>query len=267
MKRAFCTFLLLMALLPPKAVLAYYGMENISYGIALTGCSLEEAVCQAALVFHGNGYWEDAEVFTAGCKILENQVEDNHCLVSAVVAVCRYDTDDGIPREIGFACYPVRLALSNQADGIYSIRSYLFPEDGGNRSAQYKGLFSDNTCFLLLNAENKHELFQSALNSAFEEAKKFICAQNGDNISGVWREVLKTGRNSQARELLKQQEFWDYNYPCFEGFVIKDKVLYQLSVEEEYSYSGKLRFSIYDPSGKRSDNVVRIQNNNVVYLH
>ena len=42
--------------------LAYYGLENIPYNIILQGNSIEEIVCQSALIFHGNGYWEDAEV-------------------------------------------------------------------------------------------------------------------------------------------------------------------------------------------------------------
>ena len=267
MKRALCIFFVLIVLYIPQTVLAYYGMDDIPYNIVLAGNSLEEAVCQAALIFHSFGYWEDAEVFTAGCKILESQAQDTYQLISAVVAVCKYDTDDGTPREVGFGCYPVKLSLSNRTNGMYSLLSYLFPEDGGNRSKQYRELFSDSVYSLLSDAESKNELYQYARSNALDEAKKFICAHNGDSVSGIWREVLRTGSNSESREILKQQKFWDYNYPCFEGFVIKDKVLYQLSVEEDYSYSGKLCFSIYDSSGKRIDNVVRIQNNDVVYLH
>ena len=246
--------------------LAYYGLENIPYNIILQGNSIEEIVCQSALIFHGNGYWEDAEVFTAGCEILENQVEGGHSLIAAIVAVCRFDTADGIPREVGSECYPVRLLLSNQADGIYSIQSYLFPEDGRDRS-ESRELFSNPNLSLILDVNIRNELFQCARNNALEEAKKFIRAQTGAHVSGGWREVLKNGSNGKAREILERQEFWDYNYPCFEGFVIWHKVLYQLSVEEEYSYSGKLCFSIYDSSGKRTEHIVRIQNDNVVYLN
>lgn len=265
MKRAFCTFLLLMALFIPQAALAYEGMENIPYGIVMKTNALEEAVCQAALIFHGVGYWEDAEVFTAGCKILENRVEDDRCFISAMIASCSCDTDSGDPQVVASACYPARLEFAIQADGTYALQSYLYV-DSGKLVPQYKELFSDDTCSLLLNTESKAELFQTALDNAIEEAKKFIRAQNGENISGVWREVLKAGSNSQSKELLIQQDFWDYNYPCFEGFVIWHDVLYQLSVEEEYSYSGKLRFLIYDSSGKRADHIVRIQNNDVIYL-
>lgn len=107
-------------------------------------------------------------------------------------------------------------------------------------------------------------MVQCAWERALAQAQNFIRAQNGKRVWGVWRQVLKPGSNGRARELLKQHEAWNGNYPCFEGFVIWHDVLYQLSVEGEHSYSGKLHFSIFEPSGAWTESVVQVQNNGEV---
>lgn len=268
MKKALLLVLLTAVVLSvPQTGIAYYGMESIPYNIVLSANTLEEIICQAALIFHGSGYWEDAEVFTAGCIILEDRIDSNRHYVSAAVATCRYDIDEGVPQAIGVQFYPAQLTLDKQPDGKWALISYLYPEDGHLYSKQCKELFSDDVYCLLMNTESKNKLFQYAGDNALSEAKKFMSAQNGECVYGVWRKVLKPGSNTRARELLRQHKVWNDNYPCYEGFVIWNEVLYQLSVEEEQSYSGKLRFAIYDQSGKIADSVVQVQENNIVYQY
>lgn len=265
MKKVFPLILaMLAAVCVPRIGWAYFGMESIPYSIVISGNTLEEIVCQAALVFHGSGYWEEAEVITAGCEILENQIFDRQQVVSASVMVGSYDVDEGVPREVGGAFYPVRLTLQKDADGRYVLLSYLYPEDGTLYAKQSKTLFSSRVYGMLFDAEQNSLLFQSATEYAVAQAQNFIRAQNGESVWGVWRQVLKPGSNGRARELLKQHAVWNGNYPCFEGFVIWHDVLYQLSVEGEHSYSGKLHFSIFEPSGACTESVVQVQNNSVV---
>lgn len=265
MKKVFPLILaMLAAACMPRIGCAYFGMESIPYSIVISGNTLEEIVCQAALVFHGIGYWEEAEVITAGCEILENQVLDCRQVVSASVMVGSYDVDEGVPREAGSGFYPVRLTLQKDADGRYVLLSYLYPEDGTLYAKQSKALFSGRVYGMLFDAEQKSRVVQCAWERTLAQAQNFIRAQNGKRVWGVWRQVLKPGSNGRARELLKQHEAWNGNYPCFEGFVIWHDVLYQLSVEGEHSYSGKLHFSIFEPSGAWTESVVQVQNNGEV---
>lgn len=142
MKKVFPLILaMLAAVCVPRIGWAYFGMESIPYSIVISGNTLEEIVCQAALVFHGSGYWEEAEVITAGCEILENQIFDRQQVVSASVMVGSYDVDEGVPREAGSGFYPVRLTLQKDADGRYDLLSYLYPEDGTLYAKQSKTLF------------------------------------------------------------------------------------------------------------------------------
>lgn len=98
MKKVFPLILaMLAAVCVPQIGWAYFGMESIPYSIVISGNTLEEIVCQAALVFHGSGYWEEAEVITAGCEILENQVLDCRQVVSASVMVGSYDVTREFP--------------------------------------------------------------------------------------------------------------------------------------------------------------------------
>lgn len=190
MKKAFPFVLaMLAAVCLPRIGWAYFGMESIPYFITISGNTLEEIVCQAALVFHGSGYWEDAEVITAGCEILENRILDRQRVISASVVVGSYDVDEGIPQEVAFGFYPVKLTLREDADGRYALLSYLYPEDGTLYAKQSKTLFSSGVYGMLFDTAQKNLSFQCAAERALAQAQNFIRAPNGESVGGVWREV------------------------------------------------------------------------------
>ncbi len=233
---------------------------------------IEEKDCFAAakrfcLLYQGNGDWENADMETVGCCLIDSPQQEGsvyRLLLYTVHSV--FDTSSGTPHCIAGSQNPAVVVLQELRTNVYQLVDYLPMEDGADMGTWIQATYSGDMPSSW-GKEKKEALYEAAEQDAINTAQAYIEYPNGKGSPGIWNVFLQSGSISDAKQIVRNAI--DSNYPYFDGMRIwaaKNRA-YKLSIQGEQSYSGILTFSSYDEKGTQLSYVtVQVINHQLVVL-
>ena len=248
LKKIGCLVLAILFIQTPAVTLAYFGMDNIPYDFVFDGCTLEEALQEAILIFEGNSSWEGARLQTSGYNILEKEREGGRISLSVITAVSVFDIREAQLRCLTCGYGMARVVFEAEGDG-YRLRSYLIPEDGEQLAYDYQSLFSNAVYQKIQYTDSFFALAETAEEIALLTAEKCLKSEADLQARGV-RIFLQAGSNPKALDTVWGSPLI-YQYPSFEGACVRHGKRYCLHIEGEKSYSGILIYSSFDENNER----------------
>ncbi len=212
------------------------------------------AAKEACLIFQGRYYRSDAQVWTMGLCLVEQEGTDEWISLALYTALQSYDVSSGEAVNVSGQGIPVKLTFAKE-DGAFRLLSYQEPEE--SESAWYNthlAIFGESLGRELVS--NPFPYARSSYQDAAEDAAAYLRFLTTGVRDGVWSEILSTGSDETACEVI-HQTFIGWYPSCAGSEVYLDTYskqptrLYTVSIEGEQSYSGILTFDCYDTEGNR----------------
>ncbi len=212
------------------------------------------AAKEACLIFQGRDHRSEAQVWTMGLCLVEQEETAEWISLALYTALQSYDVSSGEAVNMSGQGQAVKLTFAKE-DGAFRLLSYREPKEGDYYwYYTHLAIFGESLGQELL---SNWDLYLSvARQDAMKDANAYLRFLTTGVKDGMWSEILSTGSDETACDAVLHTFIgW---YPCCAGSTVylegKDRQptrLYTVSIEGEQSYSGILTFDCYDTEGNR----------------